>query len=262
LKNQQFFRRNLMPSMLGWFSLRAETSLEDIEWMLARGAGFNAGFGLSTSIETLRKHGRTDEIMAAIKLWEAARLSGVFTEEQQQRLQDVKNEFHLQKNAQGQYELVPVYNAYLVYEQRIKQPGEPTVSTYVFNNPAPKQPVEFIVSLSSKKDSDKNVSFDDISMAVDQQDALILPIKLQKEQYLYCDGQTVKLYNKQWQLLQTLSLAKPLPVFSQGKNVINVDGHFSEDNAPDVKIELRCKGLPETLPAAKTSKEAKIIAKQ
>lgn len=43
LKNQQFFRRNLMPSMLGWFSLRPETTPEDIEWMLAMGAGFNAG---------------------------------------------------------------------------------------------------------------------------------------------------------------------------------------------------------------------------
>jgi len=55
LKNQQFYRRNLMPSMLGWFSLKPETSLEDIEWMLARGAGFDAGFGLATSIEAVEK---------------------------------------------------------------------------------------------------------------------------------------------------------------------------------------------------------------
>ncbi|MGZ3939678.1 MAG: hypothetical protein ACXVBK_12985, partial [Flavisolibacter sp.] len=90
LKNQQFFRRNLMPSMLGWFSLRPETSVEDIEWMLARGAGFNAGFGLATSLETLKKHGRSGEILAAIKLWETARLNGLFTEAQQQKMQDVK----------------------------------------------------------------------------------------------------------------------------------------------------------------------------
>jgi hypothetical protein len=54
LKNQQFYRRNLMPSMLGWFSLKAETSIEDIEWMLARGAGFDAGFGLSPALKQLR----------------------------------------------------------------------------------------------------------------------------------------------------------------------------------------------------------------
>ena len=74
LKNQQFFRRNLMPSMLGWFSLRPETSSEDIEWMLALGAGYNAGFGLSTSIESLQKNGKKDEILGLIKLWETARL--------------------------------------------------------------------------------------------------------------------------------------------------------------------------------------------
>ena len=33
LKNQAYFTRNLMPHMLGWFSLRPNTSPEDIEWI-------------------------------------------------------------------------------------------------------------------------------------------------------------------------------------------------------------------------------------
>jgi RNA polymerase sigma factor (sigma-70 family) len=41
LKNQEYFRRNLMPCMLGWFNITAQTSLEDIEWLLARAAGFD-----------------------------------------------------------------------------------------------------------------------------------------------------------------------------------------------------------------------------
>jgi hypothetical protein len=61
------------------------------------------------------------------------------------------------------------------------------------------------------------------------------------------------LYNKQWQLTQTIQLSKPLPTLEQGKNDITFDGQYSGDNAPNVKIELRCKGTPEVL-HSKTSK--------
>jgi hypothetical protein len=247
LKNQQFFRRNLMPSMLGWFSLKTETSLEDIEWMLARGAGFNAGFGLSTSIETLKKHGRKDEILATIKLWETARLKGLFTEAQQQKMQDTKNEFHLQLNDKGEYQLQPVYNTFLLHEQKIKQPGEPVYSSYQFNNPAASQPIEFIISLAPKKDSDPDVTFDHPSIGINQQDALVLPLSLKRNQFLYCDGQSVKLFNKQWQLLQTIPLSQPLPQLVKGNNDIIFDGNYSGENGADVKIELRSKGDAETL---------------
>ena len=46
IKNQKYFQRNLMPGMLGWFSMRNNTPVEDIEWMLARSAGYNAGYAV------------------------------------------------------------------------------------------------------------------------------------------------------------------------------------------------------------------------
>jgi hypothetical protein len=103
--------------------------------------------------------------------------------------------------------------------------------------------------LSPKKESDKDVSLDGISVGINQQDVLTLPLKLKAGQFLYCDGQTVKLYDKGWQLVQTASLSAPLPTLNQGKNIVNIDGTFSGDNAPDVKIELRLKGKPELLKA-------------
>src|SRR5688572_14577763 len=156
--------------------------------MLARGAGFNAGFGLSTSLETISKHGRKDEILATIKLWETARLHGVFTPAQQLKMQDVKNEFHLQQDDKGQYNLFPVFNAYLIHQQKIKQPGEPIFSTHEFNNPANIQPLEFIISLVPEKDSDADVSFANPAITINQQDPLILPVTLKAGQWLSCDG--------------------------------------------------------------------------
>ena len=247
LKNQQFYRRNLMPSMLGWFSLKPETSLEDIEWMLARGAGFDAGFGLSTSIEALKKNGRKDGILGAIKLWETARQKGLFTEQQKQRMQDTKNEFHLETGNNGEYFLSPVHNAYYTHEQKPKQPGEPTFSTYEFNNPAKEQPLSFIISMPAIKESDADVSFNDLSIAINQQDVLNIPVNLKQKQVLYCDGKTIKLYSSQWQLIQTIELNKPLPQLANGRNEIKFDGKYSAENGASIKIEIRGRGASEML---------------
>ena len=247
LKNQQFYRRNLMPSMLGWFSLKPETSLEDIEWMLARGAGFDAGFGLATSIEALKKNGRKDEILAAIKLWETARQQGLFTESQKEKMRDTKNEFHLTADNNEEYLLSPVHNAYYLHEQKIKQPGEPTFSTYEFNNPSKAQSLSFIITMPANKESDADVSFDDLSIAINQQDILNLPVHLKQKQILYCDGNTIRLFTNQWQLIQTIEPNRSLPLLSPGKNEIKFDGKFSAENGAPVKMEVRVKGNSERL---------------
>src|SRR5690606_19548252 len=54
LMNQDYFDRNLMPNMLGWFSLSSQTSLMDTEWLLARAVAFDAGFGLATSLRAIK----------------------------------------------------------------------------------------------------------------------------------------------------------------------------------------------------------------
>jgi hypothetical protein len=247
LKNQQFYRRNLMPSMLGWFSLRPETTPEDIEWMLALGAGYDAGFGLSTSLETMRRHGKKDEMLALIKTWETARLAGVFSKEQKERMRSLQNEFHLEANGNNGYLLTPVYNAYFHHTQQLKQPGEPVYSSFEYKNPAGEQPVNFILSMSPSKEADPDVSFDQVSIAINQQDALVLPVSLKRNTIIQCDGKSVKVYNRQWQLQQTVELTKPLPKLKNGSNTIIFDGRYSGENGAEVKLEIRAKGTPELI---------------
>ncbi|MBI5008136.1 MAG: hypothetical protein HZB98_00440, partial [Bacteroidia bacterium] len=55
LDNQPLLERNYMPNMLGWFLLSSTTTVEDIEWMMARAAGYNAGFALVASYNNLQK---------------------------------------------------------------------------------------------------------------------------------------------------------------------------------------------------------------
>ncbi len=104
LKNQAYFQRNLMPAMLGWFSMRNNTTVEDIEWMLARSAAFNAGYAFVTSDKVLKTNGQTNEILQLIGEWEKARMSNAFSEDQKECMKDINNEFHLEtlgKNRMG-----------------------------------------------------------------------------------------------------------------------------------------------------------------
>ena len=107
-KNQVLFERNYMPHMLGWFALRPDTSIEDAEWLLARAAGFDAGFALATSLAstaqltadpnsaaTLQQFGATPGILASIADWESARMAGAFPPDTRALLRDGRREFHL-----------------------------------------------------------------------------------------------------------------------------------------------------------------------
>jgi len=120
-KNQLYFERNLMPHMLGWFALSGETTVADAEWLLARAAGFDAGFALATSLastaqlaadpssaEALQKYGATPAILEAIRQWETARMAGAFPESTKADLRDNTKEFHLEPAGAGQWNLYPV----------------------------------------------------------------------------------------------------------------------------------------------------------
>lgn len=116
LKNQLFYTRNLLPRMLGWFSVRAETTPEDAEWLCARAAGFDAGFALATSFDSKATQSagevgamdaRKAAIFDVIRQWETARQSGAFPEDLKPALQDVNREFHLREAGPGEWELQP-----------------------------------------------------------------------------------------------------------------------------------------------------------
>jgi hypothetical protein len=122
-KNQLFFERNLMPHMLGWFALRPDTSVEDAEWLLARAAGFDAGFALAASLASTaqleaapdsagatKKRGATAAILAAVRQWETARMAGAFPPEIKAQLRDNTREFHLEPAGEKQWDLYPMEN--------------------------------------------------------------------------------------------------------------------------------------------------------
>lgn len=239
LKNQKYFQRNYMPGMLGWFSMRPTTSIEDIEWMLARSAAFNAGYAFVTNFDALEKNGYSDEILSAIGEWERARMADVFSEEQRLRMEDISNEFHLETLAENQWNLYQVYSHKFSHEKKVRQPGEPLYSSFEFENQTGDNTVQFILSAV-------DADLSKISLELNNYKKITLPVSLKNGQSLkYEGGETATLFNENWQKIREINLNIDL-VIKNGDQTINLDCNFSnEGKEPKAKLEVRIVGKAE-----------------
>ncbi len=112
IMNQPFFARNYIPLFLGGFKIEKTNSLADIEWFLARAAGFNAGFNIMlNNIEEIKQNKNGQVILDAIREWEAARIAGAFPEGLAPDLQNPSKDFHLEALGNGRWKLYPVPDA-------------------------------------------------------------------------------------------------------------------------------------------------------
>jgi hypothetical protein len=241
LKNQPYFERNMMPRMLGWFSMRPETSVEDIEWMLARSAAFDAGYGFVTSFENLEANGRTDEILELIGRWEEARLGGIFSAEQKSRMEDVSREFHLEREGEV-WSLTEIRPHRLRYEPRERQPGEPGQETLTFENPEIEQPLALLLTAVG-------AAVDDLRLELDATTTLTVPGGLSVgETLVYEGGPTATVYSDRWLALRTVDVGAPV-VVTRGPHRLSVAAEVGTGTDPHLKIEVRVHGEAEDLPA-------------
>ncbi len=158
-KNQVYFERNLMPRMLGWFALRPETSLEDAEWLLARAAGFDAGFALAASLastaqleadpssaDAAKRFGATPAILRAVNEWETARMNGAFPAQVKAELRDNNREFHLAGAGPGRWDLHEVHTRRFVHDA-----ANLAATECMFTNLDAAQPLQWTVTSAAKQ---------------------------------------------------------------------------------------------------------------
>jgi hypothetical protein len=231
LANQKYFRRNLMPGMLGWFSMNAETSLEDAEWLLARAAGFDAGFCLCTGPEVIKANGDGEQILLAIREWERARLSGAFAEEQKLRLQKIENEFTLRSVGDKAWELVPVAST----KHRLPVTGSLQVS---LSNPYETQPLQFIVQVPAGTVME-NPTFSVGGASMEVKGAFAGPCALR-----YSGGGEISVCDGHWKEQRRVSVVAPL-VVATGAQQISVSGKVTGEKPAEIKVEFRLVGKAE-----------------
>ena len=238
IDNQGLFDRNYMPHMLGWYLLAENTTLPEMEWMLSRAAGYNAGFAMVARPAALRKNSQSNLLLDAIREWEMARNGNAFSKAQQEALKNPKNEFHLEKRDEGkwtlhQYAMSPVFTR----EKFERQPGEPTHTTWNLQYPWKEQPLQFRMQITGETGSVKN-----IKMQIDKYKELLFPVELAFGESLVSDGtETIRLYDKNGKPKGSFKLQNKPPSVAPGAHIILIDSDFAGDETP--KIEVQFKGL-------------------
>lgn len=245
LKNQAYFKRNLMPGMLGWFRMTAGTTIEDIEWMLARSAAFNAGYAFVVGYDDLDENGNSDRILELLGQWEKARMAGAFTDKQKERMEDINNEFTLQTVSQNKWALYPVYSFKFNHENKVRQSGEPLYSTFSFNNPVEKRALGFILTADGADVS--NIKFE-----LDNSRDISLPVSLKAGETLkYKGGNFAVVYNQNWTQINTVTIDPAKCSITSGDHTLVFDCNFSGGEKTQAKLELRIVGDAENISASK-----------
>ena len=238
LKNQKYFDRNYIPNMLGWFLMKPETSIEDIEWLLARSAAFDAGYAFVTSYDALENNGFTKEILAAIALWEDTRMKGIFTNVQKEIMEDVNTEFHLQKSEEHLL-LSRVFTYRITHKNLDRQPGEPIMSLLEFKNPGEEQTLQFILSAKETDVINPQLEFDGSRN-------ITIPVKINSGEHLKFDGQYANVYSSSWQLKKSISLNTLMLNLSPGDHKVEVSCEFNGTGG-SLGVELRLVGNTEII---------------
>lgn len=236
--NQPFLEANYLPNMLGWFSLTPSTSLEDIEWMLAKGAGYNAGFALSARYDALKGNPNTDKILETIRIWEKARLDLAFSDDQKMELKDMSKEFRLRETADNDWSLASFQNHVFEFTKLELQPGQPTYTEWKFNNGGMEQPLKFTISLEG------GGAVGDISLEVVNYATLnIMETLKEGEKFSLNENGKLIHYDDKGQIIKE-RMVGTVPIIGTGAQTIQFDCKV-ESGSPKVKLKLMIQGNEE-----------------
>lgn len=234
LKNQPYFERNLMPAMLGWFSLQANTPIEDIEWMLARSAGFNAGYAFVVKKDILENNGHTTPILKAVGAWEKARMASAFNESQKERMQNINHEFHLETISDRQWKLFEINKFTVNHLAKTRQPGEPLFSEFKFKTSADNSQLQFILTA-------KDAAISNVKLVLNKTRNIPIPVTIAAGQSVrYYGGNKAIVHDANLHVIQEISMDAALFELEKGSHSVLIDCEFAnKKDDPVARLELR-----------------------
>lgn len=243
LMNQDFYRRNLIPNMLGWFTYNANTSIEDVNWLLARSAAFDAGYTLVTNGKAVEANGESDKIIAAIRQWENARLSLAFPDSLKREMEHIANEYTLEELTPKSWNLYPYNVQRFSHKNIVRQPGEPVVSRYEFTNNYERQPLQFIIKATDEVSN--------VNIAIGGYSTIKIDGKLLKDQSIrYEGGDVIEVLDVNRKCVRTVVVDAAQLSIDKGQTTIQFACDFASNDVDKVATaELRSCGKPLELKA-------------
>ena len=188
--------------------------------MMARAAGYHAGFALVARYNSLQKNPNTARLLALIKLWQEASRLRIFSPDQLLRLKNPANDFHLERDGQD-WKLYPFKKYKFEHAKQLLQPGQPTYSKWNFESTDAEQPLYFTLTLMGKVGSVSNPW-----MELDSYFKLELPGTYEAGNSIVCDGKTIKIYNRKGSFIKELPLNQSIPPLKTGRHLLKFDCEF------------------------------------
>ena len=86
----------------------AGTQVDQIEYIACKALAWNAPLSVMGNLDVFKRHPRADELLAALKRWEDAKLAGTIAPEVREAMKDPKREWSLRPSKDGRVELVEI----------------------------------------------------------------------------------------------------------------------------------------------------------
>jgi hypothetical protein len=224
--NQATLERNYQPNMLGWFWYQAGTTLEEMEWMLARAAGWNAGYALVVNPGAIGKNPYTAEVIEAIRTWEEAKHRKIFNESQIQLLKAGENDFSLHKISENEFHLQHYRKEAFEHENLVLQPGQPHYSEWEFQISSEEQQLNFQLKASGEEGE-----IEDICLELDGSQSIEIPVSLKAGHSCIFDGKgNLLLYDDRGSLKKKFEVEWKQLLLDKGKHTLSVSCSFSTDS--------------------------------
>ncbi len=243
--NQATLERNYQPNMLGWFWYREGTTLEEMEWMLARAAGWNAGYALVVNPGDLLKNENTGDVIEAIRTWEEAKERALFNGSQKQLLKAGENDFSLRKISDKEFQLQYHRKVPFTHENLVLQPGQPHYSEWEFTNAAVEQDL-YVRLLASGEEGE----ISDIALELDGYSSMVLPLSLKAGYSCILEGQGhLLLYDDRGSLIKKVEVDWKDHKLQKGPHTLRVNCSFGGNRELQLRGVVKLKDKVEVISA-------------
>ena len=178
----------------------------------------------------LKENAEFDAIAEAVRIWEEARLKGIFNEKQIAVLQDVNRDFSLKKLNETTFELQYYNKEKFELLNEMVQPGQPNDVPVDFES---KTEQDLYIVLGAVGESG---SIDQVSIIFNGYETLNLDVKMEPNWAVtYRGGNEILVYDEKGRLKDKMELEVEQLKLNIGDNNLRISAEFSD--GADIKLE-------------------------
>lgn len=105
INRQVEHQENLTPNKMGQYYPDDKTTIEDLEWLMARVCGWDSGVDFNLDYNRMHKNPNYKAFCKTLALWDKARAKNLFSEKQKMGLRQTDRLYHLSKTSSGKLKL-------------------------------------------------------------------------------------------------------------------------------------------------------------